>query len=69
MSQTVGLVKSVANYNPGKFTLKRELSNTASVTNPVSAQLEMAEKLSGISMDCIMEGCQAVVSLSTMTGR
>merc|ERR1712242_430986 len=45
--------------------LKQILRSTE--TDPVSGQLNMAEQLSEIAMDCVMQGCEEDVSLQNMT--
>jgi len=55
----------VAWYNPQVFKLTSRVESNE--TDPVNGQKDMAEQLSQISMDCVMQGCKEDVSLSNMT--
>ena len=61
-SQTVN---SIAYFNHERFSLKKKLPIVNN--DPLDAQVVLAEELSGISIDCIMQGCEDGVSLQTMT--
>ena len=65
ITETPSLCHSVAYYDPAKFKLKQIIESNE--TDPVSGQLNMAEQLSEITMDCVMQGCEENVSLQNMT--